>query len=382
MEKQLLIAVTEKGREMDSKTKQRMQEKLDLLAEAFSSLLYEEDAVFLEGMKSKNLAGDDILKYQHWEWTQGVGLYGFYRLYQREKKEAYYKILSEYFDRQLAVGFPALNVNTATPYLAMSLFGELLKEKRYLEPCITSAEWIYNKFPRTKEGGFQHRTSDSENPEELWDDTLFMTVLFLANMGRILNRKEYQEEAEYQFLLHIKYLTEQSSGLFYHGWTFKEKHHFAGALWGRGNCWLTMAIPEFIELSNCNGAVHRYLVEALKCQIETLAQCQCESGMWRTLLLDADAYEEASATCGFGYGILRAVRLNLVSKTYLETARKAQESILSLIDETGILHQVSYGTPMGRDNLDFYKQIPIQPMPYGQALAILYLSELLEYESW
>ena len=31
--------------------------------------------VFLEGMKEKNLAGDSLEKYRHWEWTQGVGLY-------------------------------------------------------------------------------------------------------------------------------------------------------------------------------------------------------------------------------------------------------------------------------------------------------------------
>ena len=52
-----------------------------------------------------------------------------------------------------------------------------------------------DSFPRTKEGGFQHITSDTLNEQELWDDTLFMTVLFLANMGRILNKKDYEEEA-------------------------------------------------------------------------------------------------------------------------------------------------------------------------------------------
>ena len=43
---------------------------------------------------------------------------------------------------------------------------------------------------------------------------------------------------------------------------------------------------------------------------------------------------------------------------------------LNLVDEAGVLNQVSYGTPMGRESTDFYKQIPIHPMPYGQAMAI------------
>ena len=36
-----------------------------------------------------------------------------------------------------------------------------------------------------------------------------MTVLFLANMGRIRGKKEYIEEAQYQFILHVKYLTDK-----------------------------------------------------------------------------------------------------------------------------------------------------------------------------
>ena len=39
------------------------------------------------------------------------------------------------------------------------------------------------------------------------------------------------------------------------------------------------------------------------------------------------------------------------------------------------MNQVSYGTPMGRLSKDFYKEIELRPMPYGQALAILFLME-------
>ena len=54
---------------------------------------------------------------------------------------------------------------------------------------------------------------------------------------------------------------------------------------------------------------------------------------------------------------------------------KALSPILSLIDEHGGVSQVSYGTPMGRENKDFYKQIPLVKMPYGTALAMLFLLE-------
>ncbi|MCI6851612.1 MAG: glycoside hydrolase family 88 protein [Clostridiales bacterium] len=356
--------------------KSAVEEKLSRLVEAFTPILYEDDEQFLENMKGSNLAGDDIRKYRHWEWTQGVGLYGLWRLFEKTRDEKYLDILTTYFDNQMTVGFPALNVNTVTPFLTMSYVGEYLGSEKYLAPCRESAAWIMAHFPRTREGGFQHMTSDTLNDQELWDDTLFMTVLFLANMGRIEGKREYIEEAQYQFLLHAKYLADRETGLWYHGWTFNGRHNFAGAFWGRGNCWITIAIPEFLGMVDCAPAVRRMLTELLRAQVESLVKYQDESGMWHTVIDDRDSYVETSASCGFAYGILRGVHAGLLDKRYAEAAMKALDPILGYIGDDGVVNQVSYGTPMGRESKDFYKKIPIQPMPYGQALAMLLLIEL------
>lgn len=352
------------------------EEKLARLVDAFIPILYEDDEQFLENMKGSNLAGDDIRKYRHWEWTQGVGLYGLWRLFEKTRDQKYLDILTAYFDNQMTVGFPALNVNTVTPFLTMSYVGEYLGSEKYLAPCRESAAWIMANFPRTKEGGFQHMTSDTLNDQELWDDTLFMTVLFLANMGRIEGKREYIEEAQYQFLIHAKYLADRETGLWYHGWTFNGRHNFAGAFWGRGNCWITIAIPEFLGMVDCAPAVRRMLTELLRAQVESLVKYQDESGMWHTVIDDNDSYVETSASCGFAYGILRGVHAGLLDRKYEEAAMKALDPILGYIADDGVVNQVSYGTPMGRESKDFYKKIPIQPMPYGQALAMLLLIEL------
>lgn len=349
--------------------------KIEKMAEAFSDILYEPDETFLKNMENHNLAGDDLSRYRFWEWTQGVGLYGLWKLFQTEKKETYLDILKKYYDRQIAIGFPALNVNTAAPYLAMSFLAEYTGDERYMRPCREAAEEIMSSFPRTNEGGFQHKTSDSVNEQELWDDTLYMTVLFLANMGRILKDERMTGEAEYQFLLHIKYLCDKVTGLWYHGWTFQQKNNFAEAFWGRGNCWITMAIPEFLSISSCSEPVRRILINTLRNQVESLKKYQAENGMWHTLVDDADSYVEASATCGFAYGILKSVREGLLEKSYLQVAKKALPAILDCISDAGVVNQVSYGTPMGRTTKEFYKQIELKSMPYGQALAILFLVE-------
>lgn len=370
-----LIGELEKKCEEKKELIGRIGGKIDRMVEAFTHILYEEDDIFLKNMESHNLAGDDIAKYRFWEWTQGVGLFGLWKLFCYEKKECYLDTLKKYYDRQIEIGFPALNINTAAPYLTMSFLAEYTGEEKYMVPCVAAAREIMDSIPRTREGGFQHKTSDSINEQELWDDTLYMTVLFLANMGRILKDNAMKEEAEYQFLLHDKYLCDKVSGLWYHGWSFREKNNFAGAFWGRGNCWITMAIPEFFSISQCSGPVRRLLQNTLRAQIDSLKEYQAENGMWHTLVDDQDSYVEASATCGFAYGILKAVKDGLVDKSYLEVAARAAAPILDYISEDGVVNQVSYGTPMGRITKDFYKEIELRPMPYGQALAILFLME-------
>lgn len=358
-----------------------IEKKLPKLIDAFCPILYEDDEVFLENMRDKNLAGDDIRRYQHWEWTQGVGLYGVWKLFVRTKEEKYLDILVRYFDQQLDIGFPALNVNTVTPFLTMSYVGEYLHEEKYLTPCRESAKWIMERFPRTEEDGFQHMTSDTLNDQELWDDTLFMSVLFLANMGRIEQNQAYIDEAQYQFLLHARYLADRKTGLWYHGWTFHGRHNFAGALWGRGNCWITIAIPEFLQIAPCCAPVKRMLTQILLNQIEGLKKYQSESGMWHTLIDEESSYVEASASCGFAYGILRAVHTGLIGQEYEAIALRALEPVLGYIADDGVVHQVSYGTAMGRDSKDFYRNVALKPMPYGQALAMLFLIECLESEA-
>ena len=126
----------------------------------------------------------------------------------------------------------------------------------------------------------------------------------------------------------------------------------------------------------CEPSVKRFLTEAYRKQVDALKQFQDPSGMWHTLVDDPTSYVETSATSGFAYGILKGINEGLIGEEYEETARKALPAVLSKIDENGVVNQVSYGTAMGRESKQFYKEIAIKPMPYGQAMAILFLLEL------
>jgi hypothetical protein len=58
---------------------------------------------------------------------------------------------------------------------------------------------------------------------------------------------------------------------------FNGRHNFADALWARGNCWVTIAIPEIIEMLDLpepGDAFRTFLIDTLAAQVKTLAETQ------------------------------------------------------------------------------------------------------------
>ncbi|MBV4411617.1 glycoside hydrolase family 88 protein [Enterobacteriaceae bacterium YMB-R22] len=313
-----------------------------------------------------------------WEWTHGVGLYGIWQYYHQTGDTKMRDIIDNWFKERFAEGATTKNVNTMAPFLTLAYRYEETRDPKLLVWLESWAEWAMHQMPRTQAGGMQHVTLAEENNQQLWDDTLMMTVLPLTKIGKLLNRPDYVEEATYQFMVHVQYLMDRETGLWFHGWSFDGNHNFARARWARGNSWLTMVIPDFLELVDLpeNNAVRRWLIQVLESQAAALARCQDDSGLWHTLLDDPQAYTEASASAGFAYGLMKAVRKRYISEEYAAVAQKAVRGVVENISDDGELLQVSFGTGMGSD-LDFYRNIPRTSMPYGQAMAILCLAEYL-----
>lgn len=321
----------------------------------------------------------DTKSWQNWEWTHGIGLYGVWKYYELTGEPKLLQIIENWFANRFAEGGTTKNINTMAAFLTLAYVYEKTGNITYLPWLDAWAEWAMHDLPRTRYGGMQHVTYLDENYQQLWDDTLMMTVTPLAKIGKLLGRPEYIAEAKRQFLVHIKYLFDSRTGLFYHGWTFENGgHNFAEARWARGNSWITIVIPEIIELLDLDPTdpIRLHLIDTLQAQCISLQRLQDPSGYWRTLLDHEDSYVEASATAGFAYGILKAVRKRYLGREYGQIAEKAINAVLGAIDEHGELQNTSFGTGMG-DSLEFYKRIPLTAMPYGQAMAIMALGEYL-----
>jgi len=325
----------------------------------------------------------DTKGWNTWEWTQGVGLYGLWMYYSLTASPEAWTPMEDWFKARFAEGGADKNINTMAPMLTLAYMYETTKNPTYLPWLDTWAEWAMYELPRTKYGGMTHTTFLDMNEQQLWDDTLMMTVLPLAKIGKLLNRPQYIEEAKRQFLIHIQYLFDTRTGLWFHGWTFAEGgHNFAEARWARGNSWVTIAIPEFLELLDLppNDAFRIHLLDTLEAQCDAIIEYQEPGGLWRTILdrpLEEGSYIETSAAAGFAYGMLKAVRLRyLQGPRYRDSAVRAIKALLPKINSEGELLEVSFGTAMGT-TLQFYYDIALTSMPYGQAMAIMALGEFL-----
>ncbi|SOV04881.1 related to unsaturated glucuronyl hydrolase involved in regulation of bacterial surface properties, and related proteins [Ustilago sp. UG-2017a] len=362
------------------------EEASTLVSKLIHKLLHnqDQDGKFLLPLPDGRII--DTKGWAGWEWTHGVALYALFEHFTLTSSSESLSIIHSWFSDRMAEGGTTKNINTMAALLSLACVYELDPNSHleYRYWLIEWAEWVMNDLPKTEEGGFQHITYDNENKGQVWDDTLMMTVLPLAKIGKVLGRAKYVEEAKYQFLLHIKYLYDPKTGLWFHGWTFEGRHHFAGAHWARGNCWITLAIPLFFhilgpqdsDLADHNSCFSRHLIGTLDAQLDALVPLQDEkTGLWHTLLKYDDSYVESSATAGFAAGAYLALQFGLIKdegkkKQYEKMADKALKGVLEMIADDGELQQTSFGTAMVHD-LEFYRKIPITPMPYGQALALL-----------
>ncbi|WP_427051664.1 glycoside hydrolase family 88/105 protein [Paenibacillus sp. TC-CSREp1] len=311
-----------------------------------------------------------------WEWPQGVGLYGLLQLYEATKDAEVLRFLESWYDARLTEGLPEKNVNTCAPLLTLISLCELTGNEKYERVCEEWSSWIMEELLRTGDGAFQHMITGDANDGQILIDTLFMTVLFLGKAGVHFKKPAYVEEAKRQFLVHIKYLYNKQTGLFYHGWDFNENHNYGAVHWGRGNAWYTAGVMDFLNIIPIEDGLKAYLLDTATAQVRALGKLQHEDGMWHTVLDDPDSYKETSATAAFGYGILKGIRYGYLDESYRNIGIKALEAVLRHIDHNGVVQQVSYGTPVGND-AQFYKEIPISPMGYGQALTLFILIEAL-----
>lgn len=314
-----------------------------------------------------------------WDWPCGVAYYGICQAYEATKNEKYLNLLKNRVDEYIDLGLPSWTVNTCAMGHCMLTLYEHTKDETYLDIAKSKIEYLTKDALRFGDNVLQHTVSvNNDFPEQCWADTLFMAAFFLLRAGVLLKDESLIDDALNQYYWHIKYLQDDSTGLFYHGYNNITGDHMSGFYWGRANAWAayTMSMvgkvlpecylyPKFLDI-----------VGSLNEQLASIKLLQTENGLWRTILDDKDSYEEISASCG-----IAAAMINKGNPLHIKYLNKATKGILENISEDGRVLNVSGGTAVMKDR-DGYRNISRDWIQgWGQGLALAYLAGLLDYDN-
>ena len=99
-----------------------IENKLELCLESFKSVLYERDETFLENKAKSNKDQGNLARNMQWEWTQGVGLYGLWKLFEKKHDQRCLDVLTEYYDARIAEGLPQASMDKAPVLECFFLF--------------------------------------------------------------------------------------------------------------------------------------------------------------------------------------------------------------------------------------------------------------------
>jgi rhamnogalacturonyl hydrolase YesR len=218
-----------------------------------------------------------------------------------------------------------------------------------------SADYISHKQLRFSDG-----TLCRPQPRytTLWADDLFMSVPFLARMGKLTGDSRYFDDAIKQVENFNKYLYDPMTGLFIHNY-YSDVEMNGVAHWGRANGWLAMAQVELLNNLPENHPKRQELIKLLLRQIVGYSRFQDQTGLWHQLLDKPDSYLETSVTAMFTYAVARAVNQGWINAKYLAIAKEGWRGLTSKITAQGELQDVCIGTNMEED-IKFYYTRPTE----------------------
>lgn len=314
-----------------------------------------------------------------WDWPCGVAYYGISRAYEVTKNEKYLNLMKERVDEYMELGLPVWTVNTCAMGHCLITLYEATGDERYWDVVMSKTDYLRNHALRFGDHVLQHTVSAKNDfPEQAWADTLFMAAFFLLRVGVKLKDEDMIEDALNQYYWHIKYLQDADTGLWYHGYNNLDKSHMSGFYWGRANAWAAYTMSQVGRVLPECYLYPKYMDVAgsLNEQLAALKLLQTENGLWRTILDDAESYEEISASCG-----IAAAMTAKGNPLHFKYINKAIPGIIKNIGPDGRVLNVSGGTAVMKDREGYRNISKDWIQGWGQGLALAFFAGILDYEN-
>ncbi len=317
------------------------------------------------------------LNIDEWDWNPGVGVTALAAYYDLSKRPEVLDYLTSWVQKNKHKARKFQHVNVMAPF---AIFPEMYRwtgDRYYAETAVEYGDWILKNSVRTQTGALQH---GGDLTEEIWADTIFMAVLFLARLGKMTGQLIYAQEAAEQLRLHLQYLQDPQTGVLFHGYDCQNRNHKSGARWTRGNAWITVGTPLILAEIGERVAIPSEIGERYGRLADGLLKYQASNGLWHTVMDRPDFNQETSGSAGIACGLLKAIRQGLISPSYLPAVEKALRGVLQKITPEGAVTGVSGGTPI-LNTIEEYNQLSCYPTLYGQGLTLMLLASWMYSKS-
>jgi unsaturated rhamnogalacturonyl hydrolase len=227
------------------------------------------------------------------------------------------------------------------------------KRKDYLDYLNRVGDYIINKQVKFDDG-----TLARNGPRKmtLWADDLYMSVPYLARMGKLTGDTKYFDFAIKQVEQFNKYIYDPTTGLYFHTY-FNDENMNGVARWGRCNGWVALAQVELLNNLPASHPKRPELIKLLERQIVGFSRYQDTSGMWRQLLDKPESYLESSVTAMYVYTVAKAVNEGWINKRFITIAQRGWDALTKKITTDGQIPDICIGTSVEED-ISYYFNRP------------------------
>jgi rhamnogalacturonyl hydrolase YesR len=223
-------------------------------------------------------------------------------------------------------------------------------DPRYRETIDVVAHYISTRQMRMADGTLAR---PRPQPVSLWVDDFYMSIPFLAQMGKLTGERKYYDDAARQVIQMSARLFDASRGLYDHSW-FANTSPDPKFYWGRGAGWALMATAELLSVMPEDHPDRPAVLEIFGRAAQGVVAVQGSTGLWHQLLDRTDSYLETSATAMFTFAIARGVNRGWLAPTYAPAAQAGWRALEPRVRPDGQIEGICVGTTAAYDAVYYY----------------------------
>jgi unsaturated rhamnogalacturonyl hydrolase len=186
---------------------------------------------------------------------------------------------------------------------------------------------------------------DPNKPVWWWCDALFMAPPVLVRLYAITHDRTYLDTLDRNWWATSTLLYDPTNHLYFRDATFLQKHEQNGQplFWSRGNGWVLAGLANVLEYMPADYPTRPRYVAQFREMATRIASLQTSTGLWKTGLLDPDAYTmpEVSGTAFYTYALAWGINHGLLDpKVFHPVVERAWAGMLTHIYADGRLGNI------------------------------------------